>query len=281
MQKDSVMNDMHGALSHTIRRQIIAKIGNQDAVSYTDLTELGLEPGTLYFHLDHLSKCDNPLLSRTGNKLYSLTKLGQAAYAIMQECEDQVEEVFQTTDRQLRIRSLVLEILSMKPISDRVQADPTRFFFEIIVFLGLYGYFAAEVGLLPVFLFFLQGLFDLGLTILAAFTAWISTFFLIEVLSMVILSKRGLSLGLFAAIPLAFVPHMLIELLWHFIPAWGVLSGWLLTLLLTGIIAWSTYILTISLSRAKTVRVSRAAIVTLIVTNLNLLLLALISGALA
>lgn len=272
---------MHGALSHTIRRQIIAKIGNQDAVSYTDLTELGLEPGTLYFHLDHLSKCDNPLLSRTGNKLYSLTKLGQAAYAIMQECEDQVEEVFQTTDRQLRIRSLVLEILSMKPISDRVQADPTRFFFEIIVFLGLYGYFAAEVGLLPVFLFFLQGLFDLGLTILAAFTAWISTFFLIEVLSMVILSKRGLSLGLFAAIPLAFVPHMLIELLWHFIPAWGVLSGWLLTLLLTGIIAWSTYILTISLSRAKTVRVSRAAIVTLIVTNLNLLLLALISGALA
>ncbi|MFW9803848.1 MAG: winged helix-turn-helix domain-containing protein [Candidatus Thorarchaeota archaeon] len=274
------MDDVYSALSHTIRRQIIAMIGNQGAVSYTDLTELGLEPGTLYFHLDNLSKSDDPLVSRTGNKLYSLTELGQAAYDIIQQSEDQVEAVVITRECESTTRDLVLDILAMKPIVKRIQSDPLRFFFEIVVFLGLYGYFAAEVGLLPVFLFFLQGAFDTGITILAAMVAWITTYLLVEALSIPILRKRGMSRGLFAAIPMAFVPHMLVELMWYFIPEWGVLSGWPLTVLLFGIISWSTYILTIALSRAKAVRSSRAAIVTLIVTNLNILLLAIVSSAL-
>jgi hypothetical protein len=255
-------------------------IGDQGAVSYTDLTELGLEPGTLYFHLDNLSKSDDPLVSRTGNKLYSLTELGQAAYDIIQQSEDQVEAVVASEEHESTIRDLVLDILAMKPIVKRIQSDPLRFFFEIVVFLGLYGYFAAEVGLLPVFLFFLQGAFDTGVTILAAMIAWITTYLLVEALSIPILRKRGLSRGLFAAIPIAFVPHLLVELMWYFIPDWGVLSGWPLTVLLFGIISWSTYILTIALARAKSVRSSRAAIVTLIVTNLNILLLAIISSAL-
>ncbi|MHA2198764.1 MAG: winged helix-turn-helix domain-containing protein [Candidatus Thorarchaeota archaeon] len=252
------MDEVHSALSHIIRRQIIAMIGDQGAVSYTDLTELGLEPGTLYFHLDNLSKSDDPLVSRTS--------------------EDQVESVVLTSDS--RTRDFVQDILTMKPIIKRIQSDPLRFFFEIVVFLGIYGYFAAEVGLLPVFLFFLQGTFDTGLTILAALFAWITTYLLVEALSVPILGKRGLSRGLFASVPMAFVPHLLVELMWYFIPGLNILSGWSLTIFLTGIIAWSTCILTITLARAKTVRRSRAAIVTLVVTNLNLLLLALISSAL-
>jgi hypothetical protein len=255
-------------------------IGNHGAVSYTDLTELGLEPGTLYFHLDNLSKSDDPLVSRTRDKLYSLTELGQAAHAIIQQSEDQVESVVSTREGENRTRDFVLNILSMKPIVKRIQADPLRFFFEIVVFLGLYGYFAAEVGLFPVFLFFLQGTFDAGVTILAALVAWITTYLLVEVLSIPILGKRGLSRGLLASVPMAFVPHLLIELLWFYIPTLNVLSGWSLTIFLTGIISWSTCILTIALARAKTVRRSRAAIVTLIVTNLNILLLAIISSAL-
>ncbi len=278
--RDSVMDDVYSALSHHIRRQIITMIGDQGAVSYTDLTELGLEPGTLYFHLDNLSKSDDPLVSRTGNKLYSLTELGQAAYDIIQQSEDQVDAVVATHEGESTTRDFVLDILAMKPIVKRIQSDPLRFFFEIVIFLGLYGYFAAEVSLLPVFLFFLQGVFDTGVTILAALVAWITTFLLVEVLSIPILRKRGLSRGLFAAVPMAFVPHLLVVLMWYFIPTLGVLSGWPLTILLTVVISWSTYILTIALARAKTVRSSRAAIVTLIVTNLNILLLALISSAL-
>jgi hypothetical protein len=255
-------------------------IGDQGAVSYTDLTELGLEPGTLYFHLDNLSKSDDPLVSRTGNKLYSLTELGQAAYDIVQQSEDQVHAVVATRERESTTRDLVLDILAMKPIVKRIQSDPLRFFFEIVIFLGLYGFFAAEVGLLPVFLFFLQGVFDTGVTILAALLAWITTFLLVEVLSIPILRKRGLSRGLSASVPMAFVPHLLVVLMWYFIPTLSVLSGWPLTILLTVVISWSTYILTIALAKAKTVRSSRAAIVTLIVTNLNILLLALISSAL-
>jgi hypothetical protein len=255
-------------------------IGDQGAVSYTDLTELGLEPGTLYFHLDNLTKSNEKMVSRTGDKLYSLTELGQAAYAIIQQSEDHVEAVVPTSEDARSTRDFILDLLTMKPIIKRIQADPFRFFFEIVVFLGLYGYFAAEVGLLPVFLFFLQGTFDTGVTILAALVAWITTFLLVEALSVPILKKRGLSRGLFASVPMAFVPHLLVELIWYFVPTLNILSGWFLTIFLTGIISWSTCILTIALARAKTVRRSRALIVTLIVTNLNILLLALISSAL-
>jgi len=66
----------------------------------------------------------------------------------------------------------------------------------------------------------------------------------------------------------------------YFIPPVEILSGWPLTILLTAIIGWSTLVLTVAVSKAKTVRYSRAAIVTLIVMNLNLLILALISSSL-
>jgi len=255
-------------------------IGNQGAVSYTDLTELKLEPGTLYFHLDNLSKSDDPLVSRTTDKLYSLTELGQAAYAIIQQCEDQVEAVLPKEEGERRTGDIILDILTMTPIVKRIQADPLRFFFEIIVFLGLFGYFAALVGLLPVFLFFLQGTFDTGITILAALVAWITTFLLVEALSIPILGNQGLSKGLLASIPVAYIPHLLVEIIWFYIPMLNIPEGWPLTIFLTGIIAWSTCILTIALARAKRVRRSRAVIVTLIVTNLNLLLLALVHAAL-
>ncbi|MFW9813158.1 MAG: winged helix-turn-helix domain-containing protein [Candidatus Thorarchaeota archaeon] len=274
------MDDVLSAISHKIRRQIIMMIGDQGAVSYTDLSELGLEPGTLYFHLDNLSKSDNPLVLRPGDKLYSLTDLGQAAYTIIQHSEDQVEGVSPAEEGERTATYLIQKALSMEPIIKRIQADPFRFFFEIVVFLGLYGYFASEVGFLPVFLFFLQGTFDTGITILAALVAWLSTYLFVEGLSVPILKKPGLSRELLASVPMAFIPHILIELMWYFIPTLNVLSGWLLTIILTCIIAWSTGILTIALARAKTVRKSRAVIVTLIVTNLNLLLLAVISVAL-
>ncbi|MFX0106765.1 MAG: hypothetical protein ACFE7R_00620 [Candidatus Hodarchaeota archaeon] len=269
------------ALSHTIRRQIVVKIGNQGAVSYTDLTELGLEPGTLYFHLDILSKSDDPLVMRTGKKLYSLTELGQSAYELIMQGEDQIDHLSTAKERRRSLLSFLLDGLAMKPIVRRIQADPWRFFFETLIFLGLYGYLAFEVGLLPVFLFFLQISIDPGLAIMASLGSWIATYLLVELLSVPILRKRGFSRGLFASVPMAFVPHLLVEALWFANPTVEVLQGWPLTILLTGLIWWSTYILTIALSHAKGVRVSRAAIVTLIVTNLNLLLLVILSSSIS
>ena len=255
-------------------------IGNQGAVSYTDLTELGLEPGTLYFHLDILSKSDDPLISRPGKKLYSLTELGQAAYEITLQSEDQIDWLVKDKESTTGRSSIAGDLLTLQPIIRRIQADPWRFFFELVVFLGLYGYLASEVGLLPIFLFFLEGSFDTGITILAAFGAWITTFVLVELLSIPVLRKRGFSPALFATIPIAFVPHILMEAMWYFLPQIGIISGWPLTILLALLIAWSTYILTVAVSRAKAVRFSRAAIVTLLVTNANLLLLAVLNASL-
>jgi len=271
------MDLLFNALSHNIRRRIILMIGNHGSVSYTDMTSLDLEPGTLYFHLDILTKSDEPLVERTGNKRYTLTELGHAAYGLILQGEDEIQGVSSKRTETRWSGAIVSNALGMSAIIRRIQSDPWRFWLEILLFLGGYGYLASRVGLLPVFLFFVEGTFDLGFSILAAFSAWLVTYLSVEALSIPILGKREFSRGLFMTVPIAFLPNVVIELLWFFIPATEVLVGWPLTIILTAAIAWSTYILTIAVARAKTVRLSRAAIVTLVVTNTNLFLLALLN----
>ena len=193
MDKESIMDGVFNALSHNIRRRIIIMIGNHGSVSYTDMTSLELEPGTLYFHLDILTKSDNPLVERTGNKRYALTELGHAAFGLILQGEDQIQ--WTSTERaDTRWSSaIVSNALGMSPIIRRIQADPWRFWLEILLFLGCYGYLASRVGLLPVSLFFIEGTFDLGISILAAFSAWLVTYLLVEALSIPILGKREFS----------------------------------------------------------------------------------------
>jgi len=252
-------------------------IGNHGSVSYTDMTSLELEPGTLYFHLDILTKSDEPLVERTGNKRYTLTELGHAAYGLILQGEDEIQWVSSERTETRWSSAIVSDALGMSAVIKRIQADPWRFWLEILIFLGGYGYLAYRVGLLPVFMFFIEGTFDLGISILHGIIAWVVTFLLVEALSIPILGKREFSRGLFMTVPIAFLPNVVIELLWFFLPETEVLVGWPLTLMLTAAIVWSTYILTIAVARAKTVRLSRAAIVTLVVTNANLFLLALMN----
>jgi len=268
-----VMDRVFNALSHNIRRQIIIMIGNHGSVSYTDMTSLNLEPGTLYFHLDILTKSDEPLVDRTGNKRYTLTELGHAAYGLILQGEDEIHWVSSERTETRWSRVIVSDVLGMSAVTRRIQSDPWRFWLEILLFLGGYGYLASRVGLLPVFLFFIEGTFDMGISIIAAFSAWLLTYLMVEALSIPILGKREFSRGLFMTVPIAFLPNIAIELLWFFLPATQVLVGWPLTIILTAAIIWSTYILTIAVARAKTVKLSRAAIVTLVVTNANLFLL--------
>ena len=273
-----MMDGVFNALSHNIRRRIIILIGNHGSASYTDMTSLELEPGTLYFHLDILTKSDSPLVERTGDKRYTLTELGLSAYGLILQGEDQIQWTSTERDETRWSSDIVPNALGMSPVIRRIHSDPWRFWLEILLFLGGYGYLASRIDLLPVFLFFVEGTFNLGISLLAAFSAWLVTFLLIELFSIPILGKREFSRGLLMTVPIAFIPNIVVELLWFFIPVTEFLVGWSLTIVLTLAIIWSTYILTIALARAKTVRLSRAAIVTLLVTNTNLFLLAFLNA---
>lgn len=241
------------------------------------MTELSLEPGTLYFHLDILTKSEDPLVTRTGDKRYTLSELGLAAYELILQGEDQVQRASDTEDETRQPKRVIMNALGMSAITRRIQSDPWRFWLEMFLFLGGYGYLASRVGLLPVFLFFFEGTFDLGISVLAALLSWLMIYLLLEVLSIPILGKREISRGLLMSVPIAFVPNVVIELLWFFIPASGLITGLSLTIVLTAAVVWSVFILTVTLARAKTVRLSRAAIVTLIIANLNLFLLVLLN----
>ncbi|MGV9102951.1 MAG: hypothetical protein ACOC3C_02405 [Candidatus Thorarchaeota archaeon] len=273
---EELMDQMFNALSHTIRRQIILMTGNHQSVGYSDLTELGVEPGTLYFHLDVLLKADEPLVEKGSNKQYSLTSLGQAAYKLILQGEDQIFRASKQHNKQSSAEK-ALEFIGLDALVGRIQNDPYRFVLEMVILLGGYGYLASEVGLIPCLLFFLEGTFEPGLTILASFGSWILTYLLIEAISIPVLGGREYNPALFLSVPLSYLPHTLVELLWYSGSPTQFLTGWPLTLLLTFIISWSTLILTISVARAKKVRISQAAIVTLVSTNVNLILLAILA----
>lgn len=273
-----LMDQMFNALSHSIRRKIILMAGNHREISYTDLTELGVEAGTLYHHLDILLKADEPLLEKGGNKQYSLTQLGEAAYKLIQQGEDQLFWAANHEGKEFSAQKAV-ELIALDKLIGRVQKDPYRFVLEMLILLGGYGYLASEVGLLPFLLFFLEGTFEPGMTILASILSWILTYLVVEAISIPVLGKREYNPALFLSVPLSYLPHTFVELLWYSSPPTQALTGWPLTLLLTFIISWSTLILTVSVARAKEVRISRAAIVTLVSTNANLVLLAILATA--
>ncbi len=250
-------------------------IGDYGSITYTDMTTLKLEPGTLYFHIDVLSKSNEPLVKQIDNKHYILTTAGRTAFEIIQRGEDGIAWIMKDEDPSST--SAIVRALCIYPIVRRIQSDPWRFAIDILLFVGIYGYLSFRVSLLPILLFFIEGTFDIGITILAALFAWLSTYVLLELLSLLILGRRKFNPGLLMSIPISFLPFILLELALVFINEIIVITGLPLTLVLICAIAWSTYILTHSLARAKVVRPLQAAIVTLLVTNLNLLILALVT----
>ncbi len=250
-------------------------IGINGSISYTELTALKLEPGTLYFHIDVLAKADEPLVEQIENKRYVLTAAGRSAYELIQKGEDGLYWIEQ--ERNPSSTTPLVKVLSISPVIRRIQSDPWRFWLDILLFLGAYGYLSYRVGLIPIFLFFIEGSFDIGITVFAALLAWLSTYLLVELISLPILGKRKFTPAFLMSVPVAFLPFAILELALSFISETVVITGFPLTLILTAAIAWSTYILTHSLARAKVVRPLQAGIVTLLVTNFNLLILALLT----
>lgn len=273
MDEDSILNDMFSALSHEIRREIVSLIGNQGSTSYTDMKVLNLEPGTLYFHIDVLLKGPNPLVERDQQKRYCLTELGVSAFEMLQHGEDTLYWLKRTSNPRVQVSGIV----GMMPAIRRIQSDPWRFTLEMLLFLGAYGYLSYAVGLLPVGLFFIEFATTPMLSIASALIAWIAIYVLIELVSSVIIGTRCCSPSLFMSIPISFIPNVVMELLLNLMVLELSISGWFLTLLLTGTISWSAFILTMCLAKARSVRPLRAGLVTLIVTNANLLLLILLT----
>ena len=136
MDKEAIQDYVYSALSHQIRRKIVSIIGRLGTATYTDMRALNLEPGTLYFHIDILVKGQYPLVKRDQARRYTLTEIGRTAYKILEQGED---AAYWLGDRQGRL-SLLSDQLAMTPVVRRLQADPWRFWFDILLFLGAYGY---------------------------------------------------------------------------------------------------------------------------------------------
>ncbi len=138
------------ALSHPIRRKILSMIGSLELARYTDFKELGLEPGTLYFHIKYLMEYP-PLIIQNKQKQYSLTDLGKFAYNLLSAVDKldiNLVKLPKFAESLKKSKALkFFNMLSLTPVLTILIEQPLRNLMELLIALIILGYILNTTGL--------------------------------------------------------------------------------------------------------------------------------------
>lgn len=202
---NNIESDFYYALGHDIRRQIINIIGKFGFTSFTKLKkELQVSTGTIYHHLDALSK----LIEQKKNKKYYFTELGEIAFNSL--LNNKKELVIPENSKERKVLPLVknltkylAKVVDSKNKTNRIYigiVSITTLFFGIIFcelnkFYSILLFFRQfEPTNIP-FLYGLSFLFNFGIF-----------FLLTEILSRLFYRKSKNSLILILLFPIIFLP---------------------------------------------------------------------------
>jgi len=202
---DNIESEFYYALGHDIRRQILKIIGESGFTSFTKLKkELQVSTGTIYHHLDALSK----LIEQQKNKKYYFTELGEIAFNSLENNKKELEFPKNSKDRIFlpylkNLTKFLAKIIDSESKANRIYLGIVSI---IILILGMI--FCELNKFYSILLFFRQFQpinFPLlyGLSFLFNFGIF---FLLTEVLSRLFYRKSKNSLILFLIFPLIFLP---------------------------------------------------------------------------
>ena len=274
-EKDSSIFE---AISHDARRKIIRLIGEKETATYKDLAKLGMEPGTLYFHLNLLMTGPNPLIKKDEKKKYVLTPLGKLAYKLLTETEDKITWItpggVSETNKWL---IMIGEILGFKQILQLVYRAPNTYIFNAAIFSVLYGIVSYYSNRIPFILMVIPYRLPLIQTIALAVSSWIIIFLASESLTRGIYkkseNKNKLLVGaIFPLIPpmISMVINILVKIFnIQKIPGISLITSMLVILCEL----WALWTLTYVIGLAKDLKFTKAALIALIMGYINLILL--------
>ena len=274
---------LFSSLAHPLRRQILRLTHERGHATYSDLRDaLHLEPGTLYFHLDQLMNATAPLLHQTRGRRYELTRLGQVAATFLANAADVTPSTALSTPpaahRNLRRAT---HLLGLGPLFRYLANRPDHLVVEALVIAGGIAYLMTLVrlvfiGFLPISLYLLSPLQPA----IAAIASWLGLALGAELITRYRYHATQGAGALVAASIYAWLPQTLYAFM-HLVarPLLGYMPL-LAFLLLFATLTWSLWIHVQAVAITKRVALRKAALTTIILTNITLLATALAALAL-
>ncbi len=266
------------ALGNPIRRSILRLTSQRGYTSYTELKDnLGLEPGTLYFHLEQLMDPEAALIIQDKDRRYVITPLGRVAATFLSNAQDIIPSTAPPSkDAQHPRLHRIVRILGLAPLFRYLNTRPDYFIVEAILTFALIAYLTTLlpltiIGVLPL---------DLQLPILlppAAYliVSWLCLTGATEVITRFrYKSSRGFP-ALLTATPFVWLPTSLYLVLRILVPHF-LLFPLLAFTILFATITWSLWIHIQAITYTKRIAPRKAALATIIITNITLLTIVII-----
>jgi DNA-binding transcriptional ArsR family regulator len=268
------ISKFYSALSNPYRRQIVQLLREKRKLGFKELHQaLMISVGALYHHLDMLEG----IIAQESDRKYVLTDHGRSAIETLSISEEKIATGGARPIRETGLGLFSKEIVFGRTLFNYLGEEPLRSLPLAILIVAFGGWVSSQTRLEPLLLFYLTPssatnsvwfllMFPLG---------WLVTFILGDILSTVVFHRRGDDLRLlngtaFAMLPLLIVPG-LFSLLQVVSP--GRLGGLSVILLPIFLQAWVVCLLSSAVSIAKGLKLERAALISLGVVYLNILVL--------
>jgi DNA-binding transcriptional ArsR family regulator len=261
-------------LGHPLRRKLIRFINDRGRASYTDLRDtFQIEPGTLYFHLEQLMTPDAPLLQQDQAKIYNITPLGQLAATFLTQATDVTPSTAppSTTDRHPQLRRLTY-YLGFAPLFRYLNQRRDHLLLELIIILGALTYLFTVIPLIMI------GFLPLDIYtpyLVAPALAFLGSWFLVTLATELVTRYRYQATqgtrALFAATIYAWLPIGLYGLFRLTINPWLMTVPLVTFLILFLCLTWTLWVYTQAITHIKRLAMRKAALTTIIITNVALL----------
>ena len=265
---------LYSALGNPYRRQIVQILREKRKVGFKELhNTLKISVGALYHHLDMLEG----IVAQDPDKKYVLTDQGRSAVETFSVSEEKIAAGNVQTSRETRLGVFSGEVLLGRRLLNYVDSDPVRSFPLAVLIVAFGAWVSSLTRLEPLLLFYITPASGTISTLfMFAFPiGWLITFALADIVSTFVFHRGGDDLRLlngtaFAMLPLLVVPGLfsLAQLL-----APGRSLGFTAILLPIFLQAWVVCLLASAVSISKGLKVERAALISLGVIYLNILIL--------
>jgi DNA-binding transcriptional ArsR family regulator len=261
-------------LGHPLRRKIIRFVNDQGHASYSDLRDtFHTEPGTLYFHLEQLMTPDAPLLTQRKDRIYQITPLGRLAATFLNQATDITPSTAppSPTVRHPRLQQLT-HYLGFAPLFRYLTSRSDHLILEALITLAALTYLFTLtplllIGFLPLDLY----LASIYIPTLSFLGSWLLVTLATEAITRFRYHATQGIRPLTAATVYAWLPIGLYALL-RLISTPLLASFPLLTFLfLFPCLTWTLWIYTQAVIHTKRLAMRKAALTTIIITNVTLL----------
>ncbi len=265
----------YSALANPYRRQIVQLILEKKRLGFKELHEaLKISVGALYHHLDML----DGIVVQDASRKYLLTDQGRSAIETLSISEEKIATITTTQNpREARLGFFSKEFLLGRTLFNYLNQESLRSLPLAVLIVSFGSWISAQTRLEPLLLFYFTpstGTSTLWFILMFPL-GWLATFAVADLLSIVFYHRSGDDLRLlnataFAMLPLLIVPGVTL-LLQVFLP--GSSLGLLLIALPIVLQAWVVCLLASAISISKGLRLERAALLSLGVVYLNILVL--------